>query len=70
MITAGGLHSSFKVFSSGQPNKLGVIEEGAYADLILVDGNPILNLSIMEDYDKTLLLIIKDGIIYKNILDK
>lgn len=52
------------------PNKLGVIEEGAYADLILVDGNPILNLSIMEDYDKTLLLIIKDGIIYKNILDK
>jgi imidazolonepropionase-like amidohydrolase len=52
------------------PNKLGVIEEGAYADLILVDGNPILNLSIMENYDKTLLLIIKDGIIYKNILDK
>ncbi|MBF4515839.1 amidohydrolase family protein [Flavobacterium sp. ANB] len=52
------------------PNKLGVIEEGAYADIILVDGNPIANLSILEDYDKTLLLIIKDGIIYKNILDK
>ena len=52
------------------PNKLGVIEEGAYADIILVDGNPLLNLSIMEDYDKTLLLIIKDGVIYKNILNK
>ncbi|MEP6806154.1 MAG: amidohydrolase family protein [Flavobacterium sp.] len=52
------------------PNKLGVIEEGAYADLILIDGNPILNLSIMEDYDKTLLLIIKDGVIYKNSINK
>ncbi|KUJ62457.1 hydrolase [Flavobacteriaceae bacterium CRH] len=52
------------------PNKLGVIEEGAYADIILVDGNPIANLSILEDYNKTLLLIIKDGVIYKNILDK
>jgi imidazolonepropionase-like amidohydrolase len=52
------------------PNKLGVIEEGAYADIILVDGNPLMNLSLLEDYDKTLLLIIKDGVIYKNMLNK
>lgn len=52
------------------PNKLGVIEESAYADILLVDGNPIANLNILEDYDKTLLLIIKNGVVYKNILDK
>ncbi|OXG06986.1 imidazolonepropionase-like amidohydrolase [Flavobacterium araucananum] len=52
------------------PNKLGVIEEGAYADILLVDGNPLTNLSILEDYEKTLLLIIKDGVIYKNSLNK
>ena len=52
------------------PKKLGVIEEGAYADILLIDGNPLINLNILEDYDKTLLLIIKDGVIYKNLLTK
>ncbi|OXA74309.1 hydrolase [Flavobacterium aquidurense] len=52
------------------PKKLGVIEEGAYADVLLVDGNPLINLNILEDYEKTLLLIIKDGVIYKNLLTK
>jgi imidazolonepropionase-like amidohydrolase len=50
--------------------KLGVIEEGAYADLILVDGNPLKDLNIMVDYDKNFVLIIKDGNIYKNSLSK
>lgn len=52
------------------PNKLGVIEEGAYADILLVDGNPLQDIKILEDSDKNLLLIMKDGIIYKNILNK
>jgi imidazolonepropionase-like amidohydrolase len=52
------------------PNKLGVIEEGAYADIILVDGNPLMNLSILEDYKKNLLVIIKNGAIYKNTPNK
>lgn len=50
------------------PNKLGVIEEGAYADILLVDGNPLTDLKILEDFDKSLLLIVKDGVIYKNRL--
>jgi imidazolonepropionase-like amidohydrolase len=50
--------------------KLGVIEEGAYADLILVDGNPLKDLNVMVDYDKNFVLIIKDGNIYKNSLSK
>lgn len=50
--------------------KLGVIEEGAYADLLLIDGNPLTDISVMVDYNKNFLLIIKDGVIYKNTLVK
>ncbi|SEF89454.1 metal-dependent hydrolase family protein [Algoriphagus boritolerans] len=48
--------------------KLGVIAEGALADLILVDGNLIQNLELITEPEKNILLVIKDGVIYKNIL--
>ena len=48
--------------------KLGVIAEGAYADLILVNGNPIEKLDLVADPDKNFDLIMKDGKIYKNKL--
>lgn len=48
------------------PGKLGAIEEGAYADLLIVEGNPLVDLKILEDYEKTILLIMKDGVIFKN----
>jgi len=48
--------------------KLGVIEEGAYADMILVDSNPLKNINVMVDYDKNFVLIIKNGVIYKNTI--
>jgi imidazolonepropionase-like amidohydrolase len=48
--------------------KLGVIEEGAYADMILVDGNPLKDISVMVDYDKNFVLIMKNGIVYKNTI--
>jgi imidazolonepropionase-like amidohydrolase len=48
------------------PGKLGVIEEGAYADLLLVDGNPLDNLKLFDEPEKNLALIMKDGKIYKN----
>jgi imidazolonepropionase-like amidohydrolase len=50
------------------PGKLGVVEEGALADLLLVDGNPIENIKLIEDPDRNFVLIIKDGRIYKNTL--
>lgn len=50
------------------PGKLGVVQEGALADLILVDGDPLANLSIIEDYAKNFVVIMKDGKIYKNTL--
>lgn len=48
------------------PGKLGVIEEKAYADLILVDGNPLVDIKLVQDPEKNFLLIIKNGKIYKN----
>jgi len=50
------------------PGKLGVVQEGALADLLLVDGDPIANLKLIEDPAKNLLVIMKDGRIYKNSL--
>jgi imidazolonepropionase-like amidohydrolase len=47
---------------------LGVIAEGAYADLILVDGNPLEALDLIADPEANFDLIMKDGKIYKNEL--
>ena len=51
------------------PGKLGVIEEGALADMILVDGNPLENIDLVADAATNFALIIKDGVIYKNTLN-
>ena len=50
------------------PGKLGVVEEGALADLLLVDGDPIADIKLLEDPAKTLVVIMKDGRIFKNAL--
>ncbi|MBR1204647.1 MULTISPECIES: amidohydrolase family protein [unclassified Bradyrhizobium] len=50
------------------PGRLGVVEEGALADLLLVDGNPIDNIKLIEDPAKNFLVIMKDGKVYKNLL--
>ena len=57
-------------FIDPYPGKLGVVEEGALADLLLVDGNPLENIKLIEDPDKKFLVIMKDGTIYKNALPK
>ncbi|KRD61256.1 hydrolase [Flavobacterium sp. Root935] len=51
-----------------QEGKLGEITEGAYADLILIDGNPLENIRLIEDPETNFKIIIKDGKIYKNKL--
>ncbi len=47
---------------------LGVIQEGAYADILLVDGNPLEDILLLGDPEKNLRVIMKDGKIYKNTL--
>ena len=59
--------------------KLGVIEKGAYADLLIVDGNPLEDITVIGAVDRwhdapkrdgveTIRLIMKDGVVYKNTL--
>jgi len=48
--------------------KLGVVEEGAFADLLLVDGNPLENLNLVADPGRNFVVIMKDGKVYKNSL--
>ena len=62
------------------PHRLGVIEKGAYADLLIVDGNPLEDLTVLGANSKwfdakprdqgfeTIRLIMKDGKIFKNTL--
>lgn len=47
---------------------LGVIEEGALADLLLVNGNPLEAISLIEDPERNFKIIMKDGKIHKNTL--
>ncbi|HZZ62268.1 MAG TPA: amidohydrolase family protein [Roseiarcus sp.] len=50
------------------PGRLGVIEEGALADLVLVDGDPLADLGLIADPDKNFVVIMKDGRVVKNAL--
>ena len=52
------------------PGKLGVVEQGALADLLLVDGNPLENINLIADPANKFLIIMKDGVIYKNTVPK
>lgn len=51
-----------------QTGSLGVIAPGAYADLLVIEGDPLSDLRVMTKPRKNLKLIMKDGVIYKNEL--
>jgi imidazolonepropionase-like amidohydrolase len=51
------------------PGKLGVVEEGAFADLLLVDGNPLENIKLVADPARNFVVIMKDGKVHKNVLN-
>jgi imidazolonepropionase-like amidohydrolase len=51
-----------------QKGELGTIAPGAYADLLVVDGDPLTDLRVMLDPRNNLKLIMKDGVIYKSEL--
>jgi imidazolonepropionase-like amidohydrolase len=61
LLALSGLRSPYA-------GKLGVVEEGALADLLLVDGAPLTNIDLVADPGKNFVVIMKDGKIYKNTL--
>ncbi len=50
------------------PGQLGIVAEGALADLLLINGDPLANLSLLTDPEKNFQIIMKDGKIFKNSL--
>jgi imidazolonepropionase-like amidohydrolase len=71
LVMATGTNAELLTLSGKRnpyPGKLGIVEEGALADLLLVDGDPIADIKLIEDPAKNLLVIMKDGRIYKNTL--
>jgi imidazolonepropionase-like amidohydrolase len=71
LIMATGTNAQLLALSGKRnpyPGKLGVIEQGALADLLLVDGDPIANIKLIEDPSKNFVVIVKDGKIFKNTL--
>lgn len=53
---------------SPYPGTVGRLVVGAHADLLLIDGNPLDDITILEDHDVVLDLIMKAGTIYKNTM--
>src|SRR5262245_46259141 len=71
LIMATSTNSELLVLSGKRnpyPGKLGVVEEGALADLLLVNGDPIANIRLIEDPATNFVVIMKDGKVYKNSL--
>lgn len=60
LLALSGLRSPYQ-------GKLGVVEEGALADLLLVDGDVLANVDLLADPERRLLVIMKDGRIEKDI---
>ena len=50
----------------GRPGELGVVAPGAYADLLLVDGDPLADIEILTRHQATLRLVIRGGEIIVN----
>jgi imidazolonepropionase-like amidohydrolase len=48
------------------PGKLGVVEQGALADLLLVDGDPLTDINLITDPHRSFVVIMKDGKLVKN----
>ena len=61
LLALSGLRSPYA-------GKLGVVEQGALADLILIDGDPVANLDLVADPARNFVVIMKDGKVFKNSL--
>jgi imidazolonepropionase-like amidohydrolase len=48
--------------------QVGTVAPGAFADLLVIDGNPLEDIRVLTTPDQTLMLIMKEGQIYKNEL--
>ena len=52
----------------GRSGELGEVIAGAHADLLVLDGDPLADVSVMTEPEANLRIIMKGGVIYKNTL--
>ena len=57
-----------ELLALSSPRNLGVIEEDALADLLVVNGNPIDDIQLVDNPDKNFVVIMKNGKIYEDTL--
>ena len=70
LAATGNIVDMVKLTSYQNPypeGKIGVLEEGAFADLLIVDGNPVEDLEVLADRTN-IRLVMKDAVVYKNTL--
>jgi len=68
LIMATGTNAQLLALSgkrSPYAGRLGVVEEGALADLLLVNGDPLSDIAVITNPDANFNVIMKDGRIYK-----
>ena len=71
LLMATGVNADLLAMSGPRnpyPGRIGVIEPDAYADILLVDGDPIADIGLLADPEKNLKIIMKDGRIYKDTM--
>jgi imidazolonepropionase-like amidohydrolase len=73
VLTMATLHNANLLAMSGPRNPypggtLGVVEAGALADLLLIDGDPVADINLIAQADTSMVVIMKDGKIVKNTL--
>lgn len=49
--------------------KLGTISAGSYADILILDANPLANVRILDYPEDHLLAVIKGGVVYSSRVD-
>jgi hypothetical protein len=68
LAATGNIHEliQYTTYQNPYPDgKIGVLEKGSYADILLVKGNPVEDLAVLSDTGN-IKLILKDGVVYKN----
>lgn len=71
LVMATGTNAELLALSGKRnpyPGRLGVVQEGALADLLLIDGDPVADIALITDPQKNMVVIMKDGKIFKNTL--
>jgi imidazolonepropionase-like amidohydrolase len=71
LLTATGVNADLLQMAGPRnpyPAPVGVVEQGASADLLVIDGDPLANIALLAEPEKYLRAVMKDGRFYKNEL--